>query len=39
MEELVLTLMEEEELLLTLVDPEAIRDVEIKDKSRKNRQI
>ena len=33
MEELLLTLMEEEDLLLTLVDPEVAKDAEVKDKN------
>ena len=33
MEELLLTLMEEEDLLLTLVDPEVAKNVEVKDKN------
>ncbi len=37
MEELLLTLVEEEELLLTLVDPEAIGDVEAKGEDREDR--
>ncbi len=41
MEETILTLMEEEDLLLTLISPEAIKDAETKDKlkinSRKSR--
>jgi len=33
MEELLLTLMEEEDLLLTLVDPEVAKNAEVKDKN------
>ena len=33
MGELLLTLMEEEDLLLTLVDPEVAKNAEVKDKN------
>ena len=36
MEELVLTLMEEEELLLTLIDREVARDAEIEGEDRES---
>jgi hypothetical protein len=32
MEELLLTLMEEEDLLLTLIDPEVIRDAKVESE-------
>jgi len=36
-DELLLTLLEEEELLLTLLDPEVVNDAEIKGKDREDR--
>ncbi len=33
-EELILTLLEEDDLLLTLIDPEVIKDVKAEDKNR-----
>lgn len=33
MEELILTLLEEEDFLLTLIDPEVVEDVKVKNKN------